>query len=155
MGRGVPDVGLGVISLENDSSREQSGQRASDIWGMVRMVLWGLLRNLHSRPRGPAVPRSTEPALCTSTNAPASGVPTVLFPHWALFLLEARSSHCSHPACQDFPLCWGHWWALCRLEPASNTCSLAADLAPRPLRPPGPGKTTTPRGLWDVHKSPV
>ena len=36
-----------------------------------------------------------------------------------------------------------------------HTCSLAAHLAPRPLRPPGPGKTTTPRGLWDVHRSPV
>ena len=42
-GSGVPDAGLGAISLENDSSREQSGQRASDIWGMVWDGVYGAL----------------------------------------------------------------------------------------------------------------
>ena len=155
-------------------SRAASGPPTFGVWcGMVCMVLWGLLRNLHSRPRGPAVPPSTEPASFTSTNAPASGVPTVLFPHWALSLLEVLSSLSTElhalgtvsvrgtelplqPPCLPGLLSvLGALVGSLQTGASFHTCSLAADLAPRPLRPPGPGKTTTPRGLWDGHRSPV
>lgn len=157
MGRGCQMLGW-VLSHWRTTvrgSRAASGPRTFGVWcGMVCMVLWGLLRNLHSRPRGPAVPPSTEPASFTSTKAPASGVPTVLFPYWALSLLEVLCSHCSHPACQDFSVLGALLGSL-QTRAGFHTCSLAAELAPRPLRPPGLGKTTIPRGLWNVHKSPV
>lgn len=155
-------------------SRAASGPPTFGVWcGMVYMVLWGLLRNLHSRPRGPALPPSTEPASFTSTNAPASGVPTVLFPHWALSLLEVLSCLSTElhalgavsvrgtelplqPPCLPGLLSvLGALVGSLQTGASFHTCSLAADLAPRPLRLPGPGKTTTPWGLWDVHRSPV